>query len=78
MNEKMSAEEFYQLVASRQSDRAYDASRPVEPEKVKRILEAARLSPSACNGQPWHFVVITDPMLREAVAQSMADRKSVV
>ncbi len=72
MNEKMSAEEFYQLVASRQSDRAYDTSRPVEPEKVKRILEAARLSPSACNGQPWHFVVITDPMLREAVAQSMA------
>lgn len=72
MPDRMRAEEFYQLVAARQSDRAYDASRPVETEKVRRILDAARLSPSACNGQPWHFVVITEPALREAIAQSMA------
>lgn len=71
MTERMSAEEFYRLVAARQSDRAYDTSRPVEPEKVKRILDAARLSPSACNGQPWHFVVVTDDLLRKAIAQSM-------
>ena len=40
--------DFLQLAASRQSDRAYDMSRAVEPEKLERILEAARLSPSAC------------------------------
>ena len=34
-------EDFLKLVASRQSDRAYDMSRPVEPEKLERILEAA-------------------------------------
>ena len=51
--------DFLQLAASRQSDRAYDMSRAVEPEKLERILEAARLSPSACNAQPWRFVVIT-------------------
>ena len=45
--------DFLQLVASRQSDRAYDMTRPVEPEKLERILEAARLAPSACNAQPW-------------------------
>lgn len=67
----MTSAEFYELVASRQSDRAYDASREVEPDKLQRILEAARLSPSACNGQPWHFVVITDVVLRDAIAQSM-------
>ena len=71
MTERMNAEEFYQLVAARQSDRAYDTLRPVEPEKVKHILDAARLSPSACNGQPWHFVVVTDDLLRKAIAQSM-------
>ena len=54
-------EDFLKLVASRQSDRAYDMSRPVEPEKLERILEAARLAPSACNEQPWKFVVINDP-----------------
>lgn len=67
----MQAADFYALVEARQSDRAYDSGRPVEPEKVRRILEAARLSPSACNGQPWHFVVVTDPVLRDDIAKSM-------
>lgn len=61
-----------QLVASRQSDRAYDMSRAVEPEKLERILEAARLSPSACNAQPWHFVVITEPELSVKVGKATA------
>ena len=55
--------DFLQLAASRQSDRAYDKARVVEPEKLERILEAARLAPSACNAQPWKFVVVTDPEL---------------
>lgn len=64
--------DFLQLVASRQSDRAYDMSRSVEPEKLERILEAARLSPSACNAQPWRFVVITDPELSVKVGKATA------
>ena len=39
--------DFLQLAASRQSDRAYDTGRVVEPEKLEHILEAACLSPSA-------------------------------
>ena len=49
--------DFLQLVLSRQSDRAYDKECPVEAEKLERILEAARLAPSACNSQPWSFIV---------------------
>ena len=62
--------DFLQLVASRQSDRAYDMTRPVEPEKLERILEAARLAPSACNAQPWKFVVINDPELSVKVGKA--------
>lgn len=48
---------FYEIAQNRQSCRSYDAARPVEEEKLAAILESARLSPSACNGQPYHFSV---------------------
>ena len=48
---------FYEIAQNRQSCRNYDATRPVEEEKLAAILESARLSPSACNGQPYHFTV---------------------
>ncbi len=63
---------FLELVQARQSDRAYDKTRPVEQEKLERILEAARLAPSACNAQPWHFTVITDPVLSREVGKATA------
>ncbi len=55
------------LVNRRQSDRKY-LDKPVEKEKIERITEAGRLSPSACNGQPWHFIVVDDHELRKGVA----------
>ena len=48
---------FYEIATARQSCRAYDSTRPVEEEKIKAILESARIAPSACNGQPYHFTV---------------------
>ena len=48
---------FTEIAENRQSCRAYDAQRPVEQEKLCRILDSARLSPSACNGQPYHITV---------------------
>lgn len=48
---------FTEIAQARQSCRSYDPSRPVEDEKLGRILESARLSPSACNGQPYHITV---------------------
>lgn len=60
--------DFLNLVRSRQSDRKY-SDKPVEKEKLLRCLEAARLAPSACNSQPWTFIVVNDKELKNAVAR---------
>ena len=64
---------FLELVRNRQSDRAY-LDKPVETEKLERVLEAARLAPSACNSQPWKFIVVTDPEKRMQVAEATASK----
>ena len=58
-----------ELFKKRQSQRAYKDT-PVEPEKLERILEAARLAPSACNAQPWKFIVVDDPELKNQIADA--------
>ena len=56
---------FLEIANARQSTRAYDETRSVEDEKLNAILEAARLSPSACNGQPYHLTVCTGDTAKE-------------
>ena len=60
---------FYEIAQIRQSCRSYNPDRPVEEEKITAILESARLSPSACNGQPYHFSVCRGENAK-AVAQA--------
>ena len=48
---------FTEIAENRQSCRSYDPAREVESEKIDRILASARLSPSACNGQPYQITV---------------------
>jgi nitroreductase len=60
---------FLDLVRKRYSVRAFDP-RPVEREKLLAVLDAARLAPSACNFQPWRFLVLRDPENRAALAES--------
>lgn len=48
---------FIEVAEKRQSCRAYNPEREVEGEKLDSILKAARLAPSACNGQPYHITV---------------------
>jgi nitroreductase len=57
------------LIISRQSDRKY-SDKPVEKEKLDRIVEAGRMAPSACNAQPWKFIVVTDPELVGEIAEA--------
>lgn len=57
--------DFIEIANARQSCRSYDESRAVEPEKLEKMLEAARLAPSACNGQPYHFTVCTGNLARQ-------------
>ena len=60
---------FMEIAQARQSCRSYDAGRIVEQEKLDALLEAARLAPSACNGQPYHFTVCKGDTAR-AVAKA--------
>ena len=48
---------FTEIAQARQSCRSYNETLPVEEEKLAAILEAARIAPSACNGQPYHLTV---------------------
>ena len=66
--------DFLEFVSTRQSDRSFDPDRPVEKEKIDRILQAARLAPSACNAQPWHMIVVDDPELKNKVADATSAR----
>ncbi|WP_165020779.1 nitroreductase family protein [Dysgonomonas sp. ZJ279] len=66
--------DFYELVKQRQSTRAFDTERMVDREIIARILEAGRLSPSACNAQPWHFIVVDEPDLTNKVADATSAR----
>ena len=50
---------FTEIAQNRQSCRNYDSTREVEKSKLDAILNSARLSPSACNGQPYHITVCT-------------------
>jgi nitroreductase len=47
------------IIFSRRSVRRF-AERPLEPEVIHCLLEAAMAAPTACNAQPWEFVVVTD------------------
>jgi nitroreductase len=67
------AEKMLELITSRQSDRKY-SNKPVAKEQLDRIIEAGRMAPSACNAQPWKFIVVTDPELKEEIAKAASAR----
>lgn len=60
---------FYSLINERYSCRDY-SPRPVEAEMIRTILDTARLAPSACNRQPWVFIVVEDGKERDALVSS--------
>ena len=57
-----------EFLYSRRSMRRY-TDQPVSPKQLQAILKAAMLAPSSRNGQPWHFVVIRDAAMREALME---------
>ena len=61
--------DFSELILKRQSDRKY-APKPVAREHILKCLEAARMAPSACNSQPWKFVVVEDPSLLKEMSDA--------
>ena len=64
--------DFLTIAQNRQSCRSYDENRPVEQEKLDAILEAVRLAPSACNGQPYHLTVCRGAAAKEVAKATMS------
>ncbi|MDR1450971.1 MAG: nitroreductase family protein [Helicobacteraceae bacterium] len=64
-------------IFSRYSVRKFQ-DKPIEPEKVKRLLEAAMQAPSAGNQQPWEFLVVTNQESKEAIARICRYAKPIV
>ena len=60
--------DVFEAVQKRHSTRAYEPT-SVPKEKLGRILEAARLAPSAGNVQPWHFIIVKNREIRETLAK---------
>ncbi|HBF87035.1 MAG TPA: NAD(P)H nitroreductase [Bacteroidales bacterium] len=59
---------FIELANTRQSVRNYSSTQ-VEREKIMKCIEAARIAPSASNSQPWKFIVVDEPELKNKVAR---------
>lgn len=60
---------FEALIKQRQSVRKYQ-DKPVEREKLNKIIEAVHLAPSACNSQPWKLILVDEAELREQIARA--------
>lgn len=60
--------DVFEAIQKRRSVRSYEAT-PVPVEKLKKVLEAARLAPSSGNAQPWQFIIVTNLEKRRRIAK---------
>lgn len=65
---------FMEVVRSRMTNRAF-APYEVPREHFEMILEAARHAPSGANAQPWHYIVVTDPVAKQVIGQTFVDEQ---
>jgi nitroreductase len=68
--------DIFEAIRTRYSCRKY-LPKPVEDEKLRQVLEAARLAPSASNRQEWRLVVVTDPAKRQQLMAAASAQKFV-
>lgn len=61
---------FYELASKRQSCRNY-SDKPVEKDKLMQCINAALIAPSACNGQPWHYTLVTNRETASKLAKAL-------
>lgn len=65
--------DVFEAIRTRKSVRSYK-DQPVEMDKINKVLEAARLAPSASNRQEWRFVVVTNPEVRKALCAAASNQ----
>jgi nitroreductase len=63
-------EDFFELIEKRESCRNFD-DKPVEKAKLVACINAARIAPSACDSQPWSFVVVSSSELLPRLAECL-------
>ncbi len=64
--------DVFEAIESRRSIRKYKKDQPVEEEKLNKVLEACRASPSSHNGQPWEFIVIKNKNTLKEISKETA------
>lgn len=60
----------FEAIQKRESVRSYEST-PVPKETLAKLLEAARIAPSASNTQPWHFIVVTDSEKKKELSKGL-------
>lgn len=68
--------DIFTAIQERRSIRKYQST-PIEEEKLTKVLEAARLAPSAANGQNWKFIVVKDETTRNKIAEAAGGQSFV-
>ncbi len=63
---------FEELQNIRESCRVYSDA-PVSRELLTHLADVARLSPSACNSQPWHFIIVDEPEAKKQLTECLED-----
>jgi 5,6-dimethylbenzimidazole synthase len=63
-----------EVVRVRMTNRAF-APFEVPREHFEMILEAARHAPSGVNAQPWHYVVVTDPAVKQRIGELFVEEQ---
>lgn len=66
----------FEVIKSRRSVRKFK-SQSIEEEKLKQVLEAVRLAPSACNFQPYKFIVVKDEKIRKALVPACRNQSFI-
>lgn len=66
--------DFFELISKRESCRDYDPERPVERYKLDKCISAAQIAPSACNSQPWKYILLTNRDLGRKMAKFLQEK----
>jgi nitroreductase len=75
LNQVYRYQALMEVVKSRMTNRAFDPDYVVPKEHYEMILEAARHAPSGANAQPWHYIVITDPAMKERLGDTFLNEQ---
>jgi nitroreductase len=69
--------DVHEAIRRRRSVRAY-LSKPIPDEVMERMRQALRFAPSACNYQPWHFIFVQDPQLRQELTRLANNQRFIL